>query len=174
MLLFCLTAKAYLSPQLLVYMPIDLPFHCPTCSFWLFHSDKPFVLTYPLTCCSEYSQVNLFTSQPVQFVCFFTCFYMHTYLSTHMLVCMSVRQTHPKMNVPVNIDVSGYNHEDLPADSTVYLSIDAPVQKLSPFIVMHPFWFTSAIYPSTQLLLYIYTDLPGNKSTSLSWCFLYS
>ena len=72
------------------------------------------------------------------------------------------------MNVPVNFDASSYNHEDPPADSTVYMSIDSPVQKLSPFSVMHPFRFTLAIYPSTQLLLYIYTDLPGNKSTSLS------
>ena len=72
------------------------------------------------------------------------------------------------MNVLVNFDASGYKHEDLLADSTVYMSIDVPVQKLSPFSIMHPFRFTFAIYPSTQLLLYTYTDLPGNKSTSLS------
>ena len=41
MLLFCLTTKTYLSPQLLVYIPKDLPVHDPTCSFCLFHSDKP-------------------------------------------------------------------------------------------------------------------------------------
>ena len=75
------------------------------------------------------------------------------------------------MNVPVNFDASGYNNEDLPADSTVYKSIDAAVQKISSCIFMHWFRITSTIYPSTQLLLYIYTDLPGNKSTSLSWCF---
>ena len=75
------------------------------------------------------------------------------------------------MNVPVNFDTSGYNNEDSPADSTVYMSTDAAVQKLSPCIFMYLFRITSTIYPSTQLLLYIYTDLPGNKSTSLSWCF---
>ena len=75
------------------------------------------------------------------------------------------------MNVPVNFNASAYHQKDPPADSTVYMSIDAPVQKLSPFIFMQPFWITSTIYQSTQLLLYIYTDLPGNKSTSLSWCF---
>ena len=63
------------------------------------------------------------------------------------------------MNVPVNFDASGYNHEYLPADSTVYMSIDAPVQKLSPFSFMHPFRFTFAIYPSTQLLLYVYIQI---------------
>jgi len=63
------------------------------------------------------------------------------------------------MNVPVNFDASDYNHEDLPANSTVYMSIDAPVQKLSPLSVMHPFQFTFALYPSTQLLLNIYIQI---------------
>ena len=63
------------------------------------------------------------------------------------------------MNVLVNFDASGYKHEDLLADSTVYMSIDAPVQKLSPFSVMHPFRFTFTIYLSTQLLLYIYIQI---------------
>ena len=45
----------------------------------------------------------------------------------------------------------------------LYISIDAPIQKLSPFIFMYPFRITSTIYQSTQLLLYIHTDLPGNK-----------
>ena len=31
--------KGYLSPQLLVYMPIDVPVHDPMCSFSDFHSD---------------------------------------------------------------------------------------------------------------------------------------
>ena len=91
----CLTTKTYLSSQLLVYMPIDLPVHYPTCSFWLFHSDKPFVLTCPLTCSSKYSQIYPFFfffyqstgSIPCVCVCF-TWLYMHTYLSTHLLVCV--------------------------------------------------------------------------------------
>ena len=70
-LLFCLATKTYLPPQLLVDMPIDLPVHYPTCSFWLLHSDKPFVLTCPLTCCSNYSQIYPFINQPVPFVCVF-------------------------------------------------------------------------------------------------------
>ena len=35
MLLFRLTIKTYLSPQLLVYLTIDVPVHDPTCSFSL-------------------------------------------------------------------------------------------------------------------------------------------
>ena len=61
--------------------PIDLPVHYPTSSFWLFHSDKPFVLTCPLACCSKYSQIYLFLNQPVQFVCVF-----HLALHAHLSV----------------------------------------------------------------------------------------
>jgi len=111
LLLFCLTTKTYLPPQPLVYMPIDLPVHYPTCSFWLFRSDKPFVHTCPLTCCSKYSQIYPFINQPVPLVCFLTGFTC-TRVCTCTLICWSAyRQTHPKMNVPVNFDASGYNHD---------------------------------------------------------------
>ena len=70
-----------LSLQLLVYIPIDLPSHYPTCSFWLFHSDKPFVLTCPLTYCSKYLQIYLFINEPIQFVCVF-----HLALHAHLSV----------------------------------------------------------------------------------------
>ena len=69
MLLFRLTTKTYLSPQLLLYLPTYVPVHYPTCSFWLFHSNKPFVLTCPLTCCSKYSQIH---HQPTGSIC--VCF----------------------------------------------------------------------------------------------------
>ena len=39
MLFFHLTTKTYLSPQLLVYMHIDVPVHYPTCSCSYCHSD---------------------------------------------------------------------------------------------------------------------------------------
>ena len=145
MLLFCLTTKTYLSPQLIVYMPKDLPVHYPTCSLWLFHSDKPFVLTCPLTCCSKYSQIYIFINQPVSiFVCFspgFTC----TLIC--QIICWSAyRQTHPKMNVPVNFDASGYNHEDLPADSTVL-----PVQCYASI----PIYLRDLpVHPTTALHIY--------------------
>jgi len=139
-----------------------------TYRFILFHSNKPFVLTCPLTCCSKYSQIYLSSINrfhlcvfcfPPGFTCTLIC----------QLICWTAyRQTHRKINVPVNFDAFGYNHEDLPADSTVYMSIDKPVQKLSPFIFKHPFQFTSTIHPSIQPLLYVYTDLPGNKSPFLS------
>ena len=105
MLLFCLNTTIYLSPQLLVYMPIHLPVHYPTCSFWLFHSDKQFVLTFLLPAVLNirrftFSSINRFN------LCFslgFTC----TLIC--QLICWSAyRQTHPKMNVPANFDATWY------------------------------------------------------------------
>ena len=91
-------------------------------------------------------------------------------------ICWSAyRQTHTKMNVPVNFDASGYNNENPPADSTVYMSIDAAVQKLSPCIFMYLFRITSTIYrspnycsayiqiyPEINLPLYHDAFLPAN------------
>ena len=167
MLLFRLTTKTYLSPQLLLYFPQMYPF-----------ITLPVIISFRQTVCTYLSSHLLFWvladlpfHQPTGSIC--VCFSPgFTCTLIYQLICWSAhRQTHPKMNVPVNFDASGYNHEDLLADSTVCMFIDAPVQKPTPFICMHPFRITSTIYQSTQLLLYIYTDLPGNKPTSLSWCF---
>ena len=91
-------------------------------------------------------------------------------------ICWSAyRQTHTKMNVPVNFASSGYNNEDPPAHSTVYMSIDAAVQKLFPCILCIycelPSWSTlppnycSAYiqnYPEINLPLYHDAFLPAN------------
>ena len=58
----------------------------PYFSFWFLHSNKPLVLTCPLTC-STYSQIHPFIRLLVPFL-FFTWLYMLTYLSTHLLVCV--------------------------------------------------------------------------------------
>ena len=67
MLLLCLRTKNYLSPQLLLYLPIDVPVHDPTCSFAYFHSDQPLRTTRQRFHCSTCPQTYLFTSTPVQF-----------------------------------------------------------------------------------------------------------
>ena len=59
----------------------------------------------------------------------------------------------------------------LPTQLIVWMSINTPGQKLYPFIFIHPYRISSTIYPSSKLLLYIYTNLPRNKYTCLSWCF---
>ena len=48
MLLFRLTIKTYLSPQLLVYLPIDVLVHDPTCSFSYNLSDNRYQFTFML------------------------------------------------------------------------------------------------------------------------------
>ena len=139
MLLFHLTTN-----KLPVITTTSIPAHRCTCSFWLFHSDKPCVLTCSLTCCSKYSQIYPFINQPVPFVCFspgFTCT-----LICELIRWSAYRQTHPKMNVPVNFDASGYNHEDLPADSTVL-----PVQCYASI----PIYLRDLpVHPTTALHIY--------------------
>ena len=146
-------------------MSTEVPVHHYTCSFYLFLFGITATITFQLICWGTYTQIYPKIKLPVYL--YASLLSNHKYLPVTTTTCVHVHRS-PKMNVPVNFDASEYNHEDLPADSTVYMSIDAPIQKLSPFSVMHPFRFTFAIYPSTHLLLYIYTDLPGNKSTSLS------
>ena len=46
MLIFRLTINIYLSPQLLVYLPIDVPVHDPTCSFSYNLSDNRYQFTF--------------------------------------------------------------------------------------------------------------------------------
>ena len=94
MLLFCLTTKTYLTSQLLLYMPRDLLVDYPTCSFWLFHSHKPFILTCPLT---GFKYLQIFIKQIVPFGVFLT---WHFFSPRYKL-------THSKINqVAVNFDAS--------------------------------------------------------------------
>ena len=60
MLLFRLTIKTYLSPQLFLYLPKDVPVHGPICSFSYFHSDEPFRSTRQRFYCSTCPQMYLF------------------------------------------------------------------------------------------------------------------
>ena len=148
MFLFRLTSKTYLSPQLLVYLPIDVPVHYTTCSFWLFHSDKPFVLTCPLTCCSKYLQIYPFISQLVPFVCVF-----HLALHAHL-----------------SVNSSAGLRTDRPTRKWTYLLIlmllavtmktYLPIQ-LSTCPKMHPFKNSPCSF------LCIHTELPVHLITAL-------
>ena len=154
-----LRQRPYLSPQLLLYLLIDAPisihfdYFIPTNHLYL-PVLSPVVLS-----------IRRFTiNQPVPFVCVF-----HVALHAQFLLISVNSSAGLHTDRPTqNFDASGYNHEDLLIQLSTCLH--APIQK-NLFIFMHPFWITSTIYLSTQLLLYIYTDIPGNKSTSLSWCF---
>ena len=153
MLLFCLNTTIYLSPQLLVYMPIHLPVHYPTCSFWLFHSDKPFVLTCPLACCSKYLQIYLSSINRFNLCVFFTWLYMHTYLSTHLLVCLP---TDPPEN-----ECTCSFWCNLICKLTCPLT-DPSIYPPIMFILIPPFRLTRKIYLYTHLLVQRYYYFNGN------------
>ena len=55
-----------------------------------------------------------------------------------------------------------------------YMSIDAPVHKIYPFIFMHPFQTISMIWPSTQLLLYISTELRNYNCSKHPWIYVFT
>ena len=154
MLLFCLTTKTYLSPQLLVYMPIDLPVHYPTCSFWLFHSDKPFVLTCPLTYCSKYSQIYIFINQPVQFVCVF-----HLALNAHLSV-----------NTPAGL------RTDRPTQKWMYVLILMLLDITTKTYLASQLFMCPYMHPiksSPRLVLCIHSDLPSRSTRPPNYCSTY-
>ena len=82
MLLFRLTIKTYLSPQLLLYLPIDVSVHDPTCSLSYFlliyniifyHGPFLFGITctinVPLICWGMYTQIHPKINLPVYLLC---------------------------------------------------------------------------------------------------------
>ena len=73
MLLLCLRTKTYLSPQLLVYLPLNVPDHDPASSFSYFkYSICLTAKIYPSTFyCSTCPQIYPFMSIPVQYFSLF-------------------------------------------------------------------------------------------------------
>ena len=71
MLFFGLTTKTYLSPQLFVYLPINVPVHDPTCSFSLSFW-WPLRSTHQHFYCSTCPHMYLFITIPVQFISSFS------------------------------------------------------------------------------------------------------
>ena len=74
MLLLCLTTKTYPSPQLLVYLPLNLPDHDPACSFSYFkYSIWLTAGIYPSTFLLLYMSTGVpVITIPVQFICSFS------------------------------------------------------------------------------------------------------
>ena len=89
MLLFCLTIKTYLSPQLLVYKSTDVPAQDPTRSFSYFHSDQPLRSTCPWFCCIIfYLQWCTCNDVCVCVYWHYVCSFMSVYVCLHNLVCV--------------------------------------------------------------------------------------
>ena len=81
----CLRTNTYLSPQLLVYLPLNVPDHDPACSFSYFYSIRLTAKIYPSTflllCMSTDLSVHLYTCSV--FLPF--RYNIHSYLSAHLL-----------------------------------------------------------------------------------------
>ena len=80
----CLRTKTYLSPQLLVYLPLNVPDHDPACSFSYFYSIRLTAKIYPSTFLLLYMSTDL----PVhQYTCSVFLPFQHNIHSYLSLIC---------------------------------------------------------------------------------------
>ena len=100
MLLFRLTTKTYLSPQPLVYLPIDVPVHNPTHSFSYSLSDNHQDLPVNV---STVLHVHRCTCSSLYLFSLFLIFWHNLYsvLSTRLIYWGIYTHIHPKRNLPV-------------------------------------------------------------------------
>ena len=178
MLLFRLTTTTYLSPQLLVYLPIAVPAQDPTYSFCRL-SFQLTVKIYPSTFILFY----MYTDVPVHH---YTCsvyffFFGVTCTITFQLIYPKITRTitfqlvywgtykhiHLKINLPVyrHASLSSY-HKDLPVTTTTCVHVHR-CTRTGPyaFIFILSVRLTVKIYPSTVLLFYMSTDVPVHQYT---------
>ena len=135
MLLFRLTTTTYLLPQLLVYPPIAVPVHDPTCSFCRL-SFRLTVKIYP----STFILFNMYTDVPVHdYTCSVYFFFFGitcaitfqliypkiTCTMTFQLVCWGTyKQIHPKIYLPVYRHAFlSPNHKDLPVTTATCVHV---------------------------------------------------
>ena len=168
MLFLCLRTKTYLSPQLLVYLPIII---CTRSWPYLFI----FILSFRLTVKIYPSTFPLFymsTDVPVhQYACsVYFLFFCVSYAMTFQLIYWSTYpQIHPKIHLPVYIHASlSSNHKDLLVTTTTCLPAHICTRSWSYlFILILSFRLTFYISPSTFLLFYTSTDVPVHHYTVL-------
>ena len=111
MLFFGLRTKTYLSPQLLLYLPIDVPVHFHTVFLISVKLDPSTFLLF-------YISTDLHVHQYTCLVYFlFSCI---SYAKTFQLIYWGTYpQIHQKINVPVYPHASlSSNHKDLPVSTT--------------------------------------------------------
>ena len=151
MLLLCLRTNTYLSPQLLVYLPLNVPDHDPAISFSYFkYSIWLTAKIYPSTFyCSTCSQIYPFMSIPVQYFSLFCI----TYTVKFPLICWVKIQ--PEIHVPVYLHTSPLsNNKDLPVTQNTCV----PAHRCTlpwPYLLIFILYFrlNAKIYPSTFLQL---------------------
>ena len=170
MLLLCLRTKNYLSPQLLVYLPIYVLIHDPTCSFSFRLTVKNYPSTFPLFYMStdvpfhQYTcSVHFFLGGGITCAMGFELIYWGTYT-----------QIHPKVNLPVYLHASlPSNHKGLLVTTITCIHAHRCTRSLPyVFIFRLSFQLTVKIYPFTVLLFYMSTDVPVHRYTC-SVCFFF-
>ena len=153
MLLFRLTTKTYLSPNVLVYMFLMCTADRCTRSWpYLFILILSFQLTLIIHLSSHllvyiYLQIYPFINLPAPFLFSpdFTCTFI-----CQLVCCSTYWHTHPKMNAPVNLDdLLLANKEDLSADSTNSLDVHRYIQ-------------------SKTLPVHFYTSIPKGNSIKMN------
>ena len=116
MLLFRLTTKTYLSPQLLVYMPIDVPFMTLPVDFIL--SFRLTVKIYP----STFLHVHRCACSSVYLFSLFLLFGITCTMTFQLVYWGTYTQIHPKINLPVYPHASlSSNHKGLPVSTTTWV-----------------------------------------------------
>ena len=169
MLLFRLTIKTYLSPQLLVCIPLDVPVHTLPVDFIL--SFRLTIKIYP----STFLHVHKCTCSSLYLFSLFLLFWYNMYndLLTHLLGYL---HTDPPENTfylfTIMLLFRLTTQTYLSPQLLVYLPIDVPFMTL-PVHFHTVFLITVKIYLSTFLLFYMSTYVPVYHYTCSSYFFFF-
>ena len=164
MLLFRLTTKTYLSPQLLEYLPIDVPIHNLHGHFHTVFliTIKIYPSTFLLFCMSTDVPVHHYTCSV-----YFLFFGITCTMSFQLVYWGTYTHIHPKRNVPVYPHAFLWsNKKYLPVSTTT----SVPAHRCTRswpylFISILSFRLTVKNYPSTVPLFYMSTDVPVHQYT---------
>ena len=153
MLLLCLRTKTYLSSQLLVYLPLNVPNHDPACSFSYFkYSVWLTAKIYPSTFLLRYLSTGISVHEYTCSVFLPFRHNIHNYISAHLLGYIHTDPT--GINLPVNIHTSPLsNNKDVPVITNTYVPAHRCTLSWSYlFIFILYFKLNTKIYSSTFLL----------------------
>ena len=148
MLRFCLSTKTYLSPQLFLYLPIDVPAHNSTC--YLFRlTAKIYPSTFLLLYVSTYVPVHHYTCSVYLFL-----FGITSTITFQFVYWDTYTQIYPKIKLPVYLHASLLsNHKDLPVTTTTCVHAHRSTRSLPHlFILIISFQQTICTCLSSRLL----------------------
>ena len=149
MLLFRLTTKTYLSPQLFLYMPIDVPVHDSTCILLFRLTAKIYPSTFLLLYMSTDVPVHHYTCSVYLFL-----FGITSTVTFQLIYWGTYTQIYPKIKLPVYLHASLLsNHKDLPVTTTTCVHAHRST-RLLPYLCIWIISFRQTIctYLSCRLL----------------------